>query len=67
MDALLDRAEAARQLGVTESWLEAHRDEVPYIRVGRARKYTVALLERYVAKQTVDPLAPSARSKARAR
>lgn len=57
-----DRAEAARRLGVTESWLKAHRDEVPYVRVGAFRRYTQAGLESYLRAQAVDPLAPTPRS-----
>lgn len=58
-----DRAEAARRLGVTESWLKSHRDEIPYIRVGRFRRYDQACLDTYLAQQRKDPLARSTRSR----
>lgn len=62
-----DRAEAARRLGVTESWLKSHRDEVPYIQVGAFRRYDQACLDAYLAQQRKDPLARSARSRRAAR
>lgn len=63
-----DAAEAARRLGVTLSWLKEHRHEVPFVRIGRFRRYTQAHLDAYLARVTVDPnpLGRSARSKARA-
>jgi len=62
-------AEAARRLGVTPSWLREHRHEVPFVRMGRFRRYTQAHLDSYVARRTVDPdpLGRSQRSKASAR
>ena len=62
-------AEAARRLGVAPSWLRVHRHEVPFIRMGRFRRYTQAHLNAYLARRTVDPdpLARSERSKAPAR
>jgi excisionase family DNA binding protein len=64
-----DASEAARRLGVTDSWLREHRHEVPFIRMGRFRRYTQAHLDSYLARRTVDPdpLARSERSKAPAR
>ena len=64
-DALFDTAEAARRLGVSAAWMQEHRAEVPYIRVGRRYRYSQHLLDRYAARHTVDPLAPSARSRRR--
>jgi len=58
-----DRAEAARRLGVTESWLKAHRDEVPHIKVGAFRRYDQACLDAYLEAQRKDPLARSVRSR----
>jgi hypothetical protein len=60
-----DRAEAARRLGVRESWLRQHRDEVPFRRVGRFVRYTQADLDTYLERTSIDvhPLAPSARSR----
>lgn len=58
-----DRKEAARRLGVTESWLKSHRDEVPFIKVGAFRRYDQACLDAYLAAQRIDPLARSARSR----
>jgi hypothetical protein len=58
-----DRAEAARRLGVTESWLRAHRDEVPYIKVGRQRRYDQRCIDAFIESQRRDPLARSARSR----
>lgn len=58
--------EAARRLGVTESWLREHRHEVPFVRIGRFRRYTQAHLDAYLTRMTVDPdpLGRSSRSKA---
>lgn len=50
-----DTTEAARRLGVTTTWLRDHRDQVPYIRVGRLVRYTQAHLDRYIELNTVDP------------
>lgn len=60
----LSRAEAAARMGVSESWLANHRDEVPYVKVGRQRRYTVEDLTAYLDSQRVNPLARSPRSKA---
>lgn len=66
-DPLFDQAEAARRLGKSPRWMLDHRHEIPYVRVGRSRLYSQDLLERYIARQTVDPLAPSARGRSAAR
>jgi hypothetical protein len=60
-----DAAEAARRLGVTVWWLKEHRNEVPFVRVGRFRRYTQAHLDQYLTRNTVDPDAyvPSKRSR----
>lgn len=60
-----DRSEAARRLGVTPAWLRAHLDEIPYIRMGRFRRYRQADLDAYLARKAVDPdpLGRSSRSK----
>lgn len=60
-----DANEAARRLGVTPSWLREHRREVPFVRIGRFRRYTQAHLDAYLARNTVDPdpLGRSSRSK----
>lgn len=50
-----DRAEAARRLGVKESWLRDHRNEVPFVRVGRFIRYTQACIDAYIDRCTVDP------------
>jgi hypothetical protein len=60
---MFDRAEAARRLGVTEAWLKTHRDEVPYIQVGRHRRYDQACIDAYINAQRRDPFARSARSR----
>lgn len=59
--------EAARRLGVTVWWLKEHRNEVPFVRVGRFRRYTQAHLDDYIRRNTVDPsaYAPSKRSRRR--
>lgn len=59
---LFDQAEAARRLGTSVRWILDHRHEIPYVRIGRSRMYTQELLDRFIARQTVDPYAPSARS-----
>lgn len=50
-----DRAEAARRLGVKESWLRDHRNEVPFVRLGRFIRYTQACIDAYIDRRTVDP------------
>lgn len=60
-----DRAEAARRLGVTESWLRAHKDEVPHLRIGRRVRFTQDCLDDFLAARRVDPLARSQRSRRR--
>lgn len=62
-DILFDQVEAARRLGKTPRWMLEHRHEIPFVRVGRSRKYTQNLLDVYIARQTVDPYAPSKRSR----
>ena len=64
---LFDQTEAARRLGKTARWMLDHRHEIPYVRVGRTRKYSQELLDRFIAQQTVDPYAPSARGRSAAR
>lgn len=54
-EAPFDRAEAARRLGVKESWLRDHRNEVPFVRMGRFIRYTQEGLDAYVDRNTVDP------------
>lgn len=49
-----DRAEAARRLGVKESWLRDHRNDVPFVRMGRFIRYTQGCLDAYLDRQTVD-------------
>lgn len=60
---LFDQAEAARRLGQSVRWLKDHRHEIPYVRVGRSRRYSQAHLELYIARHTVDPDAPSKRGR----
>lgn len=64
-----DAREAARRLGVTPSWLKEHRHEIPFVRIGRFRRYTQAHLDAYLQRVTVNanPLGRSSRSKAPAR
>ena len=66
-EALFDQTEAARRLGKSARWMLDHRHEIPFVKVGRSRKYTQDLLDRYIARQTVDPYAPSARGRSAAR
>lgn len=66
-EPLFDQTEAARRLGKSARWMLDHRHEVPYIRVGRSRLYSQDLLDRFIARQIVDPYAPSARSRSGAK
>ncbi len=54
---LVSRERAAKYLGVAKQtlavWASTHRYDLPYIRVGRAVRYRIADLDRWLASRTV--------------
>ena len=59
---LLSRPEAAAVLGVTTGtlavWACEHRHALPYIKIGRAVRYRLADLEKWITDRTVGGPAP---------
>jgi DNA-binding Lrp family transcriptional regulator len=55
---LLSFSEAARRLGLPESWLRAHVRELPHRRLGRKVMFTVDDLDRIVALAAATPPPP---------
>lgn len=56
MAGLLDTANAARFLGITESQLRGmqYRREIPFIKVGRSVRYDPKDLEQYIRSRRVN-------------
>ena len=64
IDALLTAKEVATLLAVPESWVrEATREErIPYIALGRYRRYDKAAIEAWLRQKRAGPHRPDLRS-----
>jgi len=60
MHDLMTRAKAAEYLGTTEktlaTWASTKKVRVPYIKLGRAVRYSRASLDEFIERQTRDRL-----------
>src|SRR5215470_11394794 len=52
---LIDISQAARLLGVSESWIRRHKAELPIVRVGRLLKVNATALSQQIAENSLKP------------
>ena len=50
-ERMLNSHEAAKYIGMSESWLNSHLDDIPHVKVGRLNRFIPSKLDSFIKRE----------------